>query len=415
MEVQQSSNRLPIFFGWWVLLGIFLIYAAISVAINAFPLLNAELKNIYDWNHEETTRGAAWFYFVVAAVSPLVGALLDRFSSRLILAAGSLIVLACIAYYYFIDSLGELTSIYLIYALGLTAAGQITGLYIITKWFVRKRGLAVGIYLVGSSFGGIIFPSLTGWLIEHYDWQTAVLGLVIVAGLMLSLPFLWIRNQPSDLNLSADGKTSTQENTSESSPNGYFAQSWQSIFLSFQFYLLLVITAALSFCIFSLIQHFRLFFKDLGLDAANSGLIFSAFFAFSIIGKLLFGYLSDLFSKKYILMLAAFCMCLGPLLLLGSLQILWVLYPAILIYGIGYSGTLTMIQMIVADYYQGKYYGKVLGLVTTIDTLAGGLGISILGSLRDQYQSYTHGFQLLFLICLISAIAVYLLRPPKTS
>ncbi len=401
------------FYGWWVLLAVFLVFSVVNIVVNTFPLLNAELKIAFDWTHEEVSRPPSLLYLITALAAPLIGILLDRYSTRMVMLWGYLGVLFSLFYYYFVDSLVELSLVYIVYALALTSAGQIPGVFILTKWFRRYRGRAIGWYMVGSSFGGIVFPMIAGNLIADYNWQIAALGLGGIGASVGILAFLTIRDKPEDVGSTVDGLGKIDQATdhiySEISENFSLAE----VLRSFTFYLLLLITAALSFCIYSLIQHLGYFFKDLEIAPDMVGSILSWFFALSIVGKISFGYLSDRFSKKNIMLLAGVNMCLGSLLLLLSIDHpKTFLFPTVVAYGIGYSGTLTMIQLMVAEYYQGASYGRILGVVITLDTLAGSLGVYVLGAMRTAYGSYASSFMLMLGVCVVSAIGVLFLRKP---
>jgi MFS-type transporter involved in bile tolerance (Atg22 family) len=89
------------------------------------------------------------------------------------------------------------------------------------------------------------------------------------------------------------------------------------------------------------------------------------------------------------------------------------LYAAAVIYGIGYSGTFTMIQIVLAAYYEGPIYGRLLGFFTMVDTLAGSMGIYWLGYLRTASGSYTFGIKVMVVLCVVSMVCVLLMRKPE--
>ena len=82
------------------------------------------------------------------------------------------------------------------------------------------------------------------------------------------------------------------------------------------------------------------------------------------------------------------------------------------VFGIGFSGTFTMIQVLVAEFYAGKAYGKILGIVTMVDTLSGVMGILILGQLRSAQGDYHQALQILLAMSILAAVSVPFLKNP---
>jgi hypothetical protein len=85
----MSGNRL--FFGWWVLFGIFSLYTALcGIQIYTLPLLYPELMREFGWSTEKVTRAATVFFLTGAIITPFVSSLFDRFSARTFMIAGAI-------------------------------------------------------------------------------------------------------------------------------------------------------------------------------------------------------------------------------------------------------------------------------------------------------------------------------------
>jgi len=170
------------------------------------------------------------------------------------------------------------------------------------------------------------------------------------------------------------------------------------------------------FCIVGVTQNQTLYFKDLHLDVDVSKNILSVFGASAMVGKLLFGFLSDRFDKKMIMLIATINLTIGSLLLrFLELNPEGLIFPYAVIYGLGFSGAFTMIQVMVAEYYAGASYGKILGIVTMVDTLAGSAGAIGLGSIRTAAGSYIPAFTLMVVLCVIASVVVVALKKPSQA
>jgi len=405
------------YFAWLLLGGLFICYVISNgVILNTLPIFYPALLEEFGWDQAKVTRPAQMLFFSVALISPFVGLLLDRGSPRRIMLTGILLMTAAFFAFAYIRDLGQMIAVYFLFSLGIVMGGIIPSMYILTNWFVRYRGIAVGILLVGSSFGGTIFNPIAAWGIGAFGWRGALLLLGTIAGVcMFGSLALLIRNHPSEFGLGPDGKVLGDS----SGVNKEVAQAAEGPMLgstlrSPSFYLLMLVTGGMWFCIVAVIQHQALYFKDIGDKLPASAGVLSAFFFCSILGKIIFGKLGDHYPKKTIMFAATLNLALGAifLYLLGD-------YPGLvwgyaIVFGIGFSGTFTMIQLLVAGFYAGKAYGKILGLVTMVDTISGVMGILVLGQLRAAQGNYGQGLQILIAISIIAAISVPFLTPPKT-
>ena len=73
----MSGKR--IFFGWWVLLGIFISYTAlVGIQIYTLPLFYPALIKEFHWSTEDVTRAATIFFLTGAIITPFVSSLFDQ-------------------------------------------------------------------------------------------------------------------------------------------------------------------------------------------------------------------------------------------------------------------------------------------------------------------------------------------------
>ncbi len=402
------------FFGWFLLAALTLAYTVTNgLVLNSLPIFYPELVREFGWNQSEVTRPAQLLFLAVAILSPLVGSLLDRLSTRVILLNGAVLMTLSLFGFAYIRSLWQMHLIYLLFSLSLVLCGILSSMYLLTRWFVRYRGIAVGIFLLGSSLGGAIFNPLAARFIESMGWRGAAMALAAIAVVTLILPLLvFVRNSPQQLGLQPDGIAAAKPlafstDVPTAVPSG---PTLAQVLRTPTFYLILVATAAMWFTILAVVQHQALYLKDLG-GQLPAGSVLGLFFACSLIGKVLFGWLSDRFDKKYIMQFATLNMVLGSLLLFFSNRqpqlLVWV-YAVV--FGVGFSGTFTIIQVLIADYYGGHSYGKILGTYTMIDTLAGVLGIAYLGAVRSSSGSYQPGFLIMVILCTLAAICIPFIR-----
>jgi nitrate/nitrite transporter NarK len=103
-------------------------------------------------------------------------------------------------------------------------------------------------------------------------------------------------------------------------------------------------------------------------------------------------------------------MLLGCLLLYWSLQDSRWIIPCAIVFGLGYSGTFTMIQLYIIDLFGGAAYGTILGLLSFIDTLSASIGVAVLGGMRKANGNYEKAFMIMIVLTIFSLLATYLIN-----
>jgi hypothetical protein len=68
-----------------------------------------------------------------------------------------------------------------------------------------------------------------------------------------------------------------------------------------------------------------------------------------------------------------------------------------------------MIQLVIAEFFAGKSYGKILGILTMVDVGAGGLGITAIARMQSAFGSYLPVIEILMALCFAVAVVVAIL------
>ena len=364
------------YYGWSVLAGLFFIYAASNgVLMHTIPLLYPELIKDFGWTEAQVTLPATMLYVVGAITSPPAGILLDRYSPRRIIITGACGIVAGLLLAAGFKVLWQLVAIFILFGAALSLSGLVSNMLILSRWFHRFRGKATGILLMASSLGGVVFPLIMGWGLLNWGWRPTMIGFALLVAVMMLVPLIFvIRDRPQDMGLTVDGQPktdiATRTNSSASGPTLRDAMRGRN------FYLIALATGSVWFAIIAMIQHQGIYLgRDLGVSGALLPVIFSAFFACSVIGKFSFGFLSDHFRKDLVMMVSIVLLIVGLLLLrMADASQTTSLFAYAVVAGIGFSGSFTCVQLMIATYYAGPSYGKILTIMMLMDTLAGALG-----------------------------------------
>src|SRR3978361_2158633 len=198
--------RLPFFYGWLITAVAFVTLAIGVKARTAFSLFFPPIIDEFGWERG-VTAGAFSFGFVVsAAVSPLIGRLMDRFGPRAVMELGVALMGGGLL-------LAPLTTqpwhLYLTIGV-LVGGGSICLGYsgqslFLPNWFVRRRGLAMGIAFAGVGIGSIIMLPWVQTMIEQTGWRTACTAMGILILVVMAPINLLLRKRPEQMGLEPDG------------------------------------------------------------------------------------------------------------------------------------------------------------------------------------------------------------------
>ena len=161
----------------------------------------------------------------------------------------------------------------------------------------------------------------------------------------------------------------------------------------------------------ALFVHLIPYLIDVGIKptVAASAVTFLALT--SIAGRYGFGWLSDLFNKKWLLFILYLLQPIGIFCLIGVHHIVDVI-PFVLVYSIAYGGNMVVKAAIVGDYYGRQNFGTIYGVIQGISTFGGIAGPLIAGLAYDITGSYYLAFTSFAIMMGVTALLVLLLRRP---
>jgi MFS family permease len=158
--------------------------------------------------------------------------------------------------------------------------------------------------------------------------------------------------------------------------------------------------------------------REAGFTPLQATQLFSLTFGMSFFGKFLYGAVSDFFPKRHVMLAASLTLLASCLLLFDSgadgLHLVTDatrLAAFAVVFGLGFGGSFTMIQLPVVESFGQRELGRILGLVTFVDALAAGVGPAVAGELATGSGSYLTPFTAVTAVALVAVINVLLIRP----
>jgi sugar phosphate permease len=345
--------------------------------------------------------------------SPVAGYLLQKLNSKTMMLIGCVILGSGLIIYSQANSPIMVYAAHALAGISLGFVGVMVNTVLVSNWFSKNRGLALGIVLTGTSFGGAIIPFVATPLIQNYGWRTAMICVSLIIWIVL-LPavIFFVKNRPSDIGLLPDGEKF--ENTDSTAVQRVVESKGMTLDYAVStpmFWIFSFCAAFIFYAIFVVSQQLNLYLQSpkIGFTPPQASNVQSLLFLLSICGKFLFGWLSDKFPGNRVMLISASTMFLSTLFFLyfNSTTV----YFFAIFFGMNYGGTFVLLQLLVADYFGIKEYGKILGMVTVVETVGGALGTFLTGKIADANGGdFTQAFYGVTIVVGIALIMVVLLN-----
>ena len=340
----------------------------------------------------------------------IAGIIIDRVGVRSLMVSGMFLLSATFYFYAKSDSLADMYIIHIFQGIVLSVSGMVINVVLISKWFNDNRGLAIGGLLAGTSVGNGIFPQINTYLltISDGDWRQVMMWLALIPLAYAPILFALIKEKPEDVETKEDNEA--KNDFKASSIEGGF--TLQETLMSSNFWFLSVMAFCTFYSILAMIGHVFLMLDGEGYSPQISATGVSIIFIGGFIGKVISGKLAEMIGRKIVLVGGVAMMLAGSLLIVSSIfyknpLLIWI---GLTLYGTGWGGLYTLIQLLVADLFGLIAIGKIMGVINIIDTIGGGLGPIITAVIYDSTQSYLLPFLVISALLVIALISSSMLK-----
>lgn len=371
--------------------------------------------------------GLTGMQLATAIIAPLLGRQLDRGLIRGVMCSGAV---AMALGFVLASRISALWQFYLVLVtlLGVGSAmlGGLASSTLVANWYVERRGTALGIAAVGISLSGVIMAPVATELIAWVGWrQTFLVYGAIALGAVVPAVWLVVVTRPEDLSLHPDGGRGRPAPRALAEPALPLAPGDQMTdhpahldwsargALRDRNFWAIVAAVGLNFCANgAILTHIIPHATDIGFAPRAAAAVLSVMAGTGVVGKVLFGAITDRIDKRIAFVLCAGLQLTGTSILLAGhsyAQLLW----AGGIFGLGMGGLVPVQGAAVGAAFGRRAFGRVMGLMSPAMLPLHALGVPLAGYLYDVNGSYDLAFQIFLALYAVGAAVALLIRMPE--
>lgn len=406
----------------WIIVGISFVTLALSYGVwHSFSIFFVALLKEFGWSRSIGAGAFSFFAIFHSITGFFAGGIVDRFGSRRIIPLGSLLLGVGLAlssfartWWHFYFFFGVIT------AMGVGSTGWVPNTTIVQHWFKTRRGLAMGIISSGVGIGILICVPLVQHLINRVGWRMTYRIMAFFIPLIIApMAVVFLKRRSQTISFRSNKKNTPYPTVEDPLivDKKWVSRSWtvRQAITTKPFWLLCLCFLLASMMLQATLTHHVAFFVDQGLETLLASYIVGMVGIVSMGGKILWGTLSDRIGREIIYTIGMTCCICGMILLIlfSFFHFYSLAYFYAIFFGMGYAVTAALPPLITADFYEGKAYGRIFGMIMILNGLGGAFGAWLSGLLHDQIGSYIPAFIILMACALFACLSLWRAAPRK--
>ena len=368
--------------------------AFVGISVPIFPyftlgLFFDPLSSEFGWSRTLISVGGSIAAAVGIPLSPLIGALVDRWGPRYLALTGLALTTLVLASFSLVNGLpAQWLALWGAFAVARTLIDITIWAATINNAFDKGKSLAMAVMLAGITFSHIIAPPIAQWLVDGFGWREAYLFLALGWGslaFILSAFFLRdTRVRGASREPAADRPTADRE-TKRDLPGLTVPQALRS------FALWRVGVATFLTLLFSstLVIHKIPLLTEAGVSRGTAAWLTSLSGLAGFIGLMMTGWMLDRFRANWVGGLTNAAMALSLVMLLEPFRTPTLIVISMVIAGYAGGTKLQICAFLTAKYAGMRNYGKIYGAIGGLTSCTGVIGPVFGGLLYDLTGNYT--------------------------
>ncbi len=422
-ELKSVSTSSRLFYGWYPVIITWL--AAFLLGATAVGIFFKPILDEFGWDRAFLSLIGSIVFILMAFLTPFIGRLIDWLGPKTMLIASVISQTLSSTLNGLAGGIWAISVGRFLYEIKPTHSSHV----LINHWFVKNRGKALAFSSTGIPLGTLILSPVSQYLILAWGWRETLFFWAGITIFLIIPMVIMLKNKPEEKGLHPDGGSSElgpDVNTNLQSGNSTMtavlpreSKSVEQAVKTRAFWLLSATHLICGIGCGLMMTHTVIFATDLGYSAMIGATFLSVQGGVNLIGVLFTGPLSDRIARNKALSLThcvrgiSFIVMVSAILFGGGS--LWMLYPAMALFGFGWFTTAPLMAGLAADLFGYSKMGTIIGIVMSfhmvgmaIGTYAGGLSFSLA-------HSYLPIFLIQGILELVAAFCAFIIIKAKTS
>lgn len=417
----MREDKQPVFYGYWVVAGCFVLLFLFSGAgFYSFGVFIKPLEDHFGWSRSAISLTISIYMIVHGIAAPFVGHITDKHGPKKVMTLLGLVTGAAFILISFTSSLWYFYLMYGLLALGSTGIGFIPVSGVLSRWFIRRRGTAIGSAMVGIAVGGLIMAPLTGLINAYFGWRTSfvVLGLLVWL-LALPITLFVIKGSPDEMGLMPDGDDAGEDQSEKGSafpPTTIpeFGEGWplKEALQTRAFFWVAATYFLAPLAQMGMLQHQVPMVMERGISEASAALALGLTAGLGGLGKLTFGRISEIIPFHYAASLCFGLQALAVFTLFSTrgVPMTWVY---VILFGFAMGGVIVLMPMAVSHFFGLAAFSVIMGAVSFLQALGTACGAFLSGLIYDTTGSYENAMVIYMVLYIAAIVAILLAGKPK--
>jgi MFS family permease len=418
--VEEAKGKM--FYGYWVVAGAWLAMVVSSGAQFSLSIFMPALIKDFGWTRTSISAGLTVAMITMPLAGLVAGYLVDKIGPRWTVVIGSVIGAVAMFLLSQISQIWHFIVAYgVLLATGIAMSYMIATVSTVRRWFMKRAALMVAIAMTGSGFGMVLLVPTAAILIMMFGWREAymIFGVILLVG--GTIGGLLLKKDPESEGTYPDGEKPDEQMMKMRADYIARAEKWSvaEVFKTSSWWYLNLAQMGYIMAVLGLIAHMITWGTvDLHIPRDTMVKIFSFIFVMSaVVGRLVTGFSADWLmsrfgmTRKPFLYLCTFGVAVG-MFFCPYVKDAQALILASIILGFSYGSGLALFPVYLGDLFGVVNMPVLFGYIGLFIAGFGSIGPLLYGISYDKTGSYDLAFMITGVLCVISGIFLYLLKPP---
>ena len=393
-----------------LIIGVVFSSTAIAVGVSqyAFGLFIVPIEETFGWTRTQISASLS-FAAVGGLSAPLLGRAMDRFGAR------PIIVLSLTVFGASFCLRPLMTELWHWYALSFLQFATFSGLTVlpagrlVAAWFPHIRGRMTGVAATGNNVGGLVMPVFIAALLAAMPWNEASMVIGITSFAIAGVAILVVREAPPAAGIESH-RAGAAAGGAIRSAAALPDQDLRETVRTRTFYAVLAMITLGTFTYSTILPHALAHMVNKGMTNAAALSALGTLATAGVCGKLLFGWLSERFTARRMMISNLVGQAAFTALLAGAAHT-GVVAIAAPLYGLFMGGFGALYILVVQESFGMRHYGSVMGLMNVGTVISFGLGPLIAGVSYDVSGGYGTAFLIVCGLFVAGAVSLAFARP----